>query len=157
MVIWWQVGWTKAPPSRTDYILCCYKRCILHKKVFKIVLHFVFCPIVSYLSDTMSCSYLRENYYAISPLNLDLDAFKFHFHFSKTVKLREGSRKKNPEKVWSFAKPPSDPPPSPPSLVFFRWKNLTPIFFVEKCIYIGWNKFYTKKKIYQKKLLKQNF
>ena len=27
------------------------------------------------------------------------------------IMVREGSRKKNPEKVWSFAKPPPGPPP----------------------------------------------
>ena len=35
--------------------------------------------------------------------------------------FREGSRKKNPEKVWSFAKPPPDPPP--PVWSFFGEKN----------------------------------
>ena len=55
--------------------------------------------------------------------------------------LGEYTEKKNPEKVWSFAKPPSDPPP--PGLVFFGEKKLTPIFFVGQCIYNVQNEFYT--------------
>ena len=31
-------------------------------------------------------SRILENYFAISPLDLDLEAFKFHFHFLKRVK-----------------------------------------------------------------------
>ena len=54
------------------------------------------------------------------------------------AKIREGSRKKNPEKVWSFAKPPSDPP----RFGLFSVKKIDPHFFVGKCIYNGQNKFY---------------
>ena len=39
----------------------------------------------------------------------------------------KGSEKKR-EKVWSFAKPPSDPPPG---YNLFSEKKLTPIFFLE--------------------------
>ena len=54
--------------------------------------------------------------------------------------IREGFKKKC-EKVSSFAKPPSDPPPG---LVIFPEKKLTPIvcFFRNKTL-IAWNKFYT--------------
>jgi len=43
-----------------------------------------------------------------------------------TSLIREGSRKKNPEKVWSFAKPPSD---SPPQFGLFSVKKFDPHFF----------------------------
>ena len=39
-----------------------------------------------------------------------------------TDALREGCRKKNAAKVWSFTKPPSDPPP-PRVWSFLREKN----------------------------------
>ena len=42
--------------------------------------------------------------------------------------IREGCTNENPEKVWSFAKPPSDPPPG---LAFFPNKKFTPIFFLK--------------------------
>jgi len=47
-------------------------------------------------------------------------------------------QKKNAGKVWSFTKPPSDPPPG---FGLFSKKKLTPIFFVENFIYNGQNKF----------------
>ena len=46
-------------------------------------------------------------------------------------------QKKNSEKVWSFAKPPSDPPPHPPGMVIFPEKKLTPIFFFRNKTLIG--------------------
>ena len=42
--------------------------------------------------------------------------------------IREGCTKKNPEKMWSFAKLPPDPPPS---LAFFQKKNLPPFFLLK--------------------------
>ena len=47
--------------------------------------------------------------------------------FTKEKLVREGC-KKNPEKVWSIAKPPSAPPPC---LAFFPNKNFTPIFLLK--------------------------
>ena len=41
--------------------------------------------------------------------------------------FREGCTNENPEKVWSFAKPPSDPP----GLAFFPNKKFTPILFLK--------------------------
>ena len=46
--------------------------------------------------------------------------------------------KNNLEKVWSFAKPPLDPP----QFGIFSKKKFTPIFFVENCIFNGRNEFY---------------
>ena len=40
------------------------------------------------------------------------------------IVIREGCTKQNPEKVWSFAKPP-------PGLAFFPNKKFTPIFFLK--------------------------
>ena len=42
-------------------------------------------------------------------------------HFK--VSLREGCTNENPEKVWSFAKPPPDPPRPPPRFGIFM-KNI---------------------------------
>ena len=73
--------------------------------------------------------------------NLQIFCVNFKIYLFKLlnvfVQIREGC-KKNPEKVWSFAKPPSDPPS--PVWHFFRTKNLPPFFFVENCIFNGWNK-----------------
>ena len=54
--------------------------------------------------------------------------------------LKGRVQKKNAGKVWSFTKPPSDPP-TPPGFSLFSKKKLTPIFFVENFIYNGQNKF----------------
>ena len=45
----------------------------------------------------------------------------------KWKRLGKGA-KKNPEKMWSFAKPPPGPPPS---LAFFQKKNLPPFFLLK--------------------------
>ena len=54
-----------------------------------------------------------------------------HFHSLKLGMIFDPKgrvQKKKREKVWSFAKPPSDPPPV---WSFFTRKKLTPIFFLE--------------------------
>ena len=44
------------------------------------------------------------------------------------ITLREGCTKKKPEKIWSFAKLPSDPPPK---FGIFSTKKFTPIFLLK--------------------------
>ena len=55
-------------------------------------------------------------------------------------------KKKISGKVWSFTKPPSDPPHPTPRFGLFSEKKFTPIFFFENCIFTGWNEFYAEKK-----------
>ena len=44
-------------------------------------------------------------------------------HIPSNLPFRGGCTKLNPEKVWSFAKPPLGPPPSPPRVGIFM-KNI---------------------------------
>ena len=60
----------------------------------------------------------------------------FSFYF--TLCIREGFRKKTLIFLWSFAKPPSDPP----RYGLFTDKKITPIFSFGNKISNGWNKFY---------------
>ena len=68
-----------------------------------------------------SCSSLLHQ--SISALRSEITIYSYPF--------REGCRKKNAAKVWSFTKLPSAPPPG---LVFFAGKNLPQFFFIGKCI-----------------------
>ena len=60
-----------------------------------------------------------------------------------TEQIREGCRKKNAGKVWSFTNPPSDPPPG---LVFFPKKNWPPFFLLKISSTMAKTNFSPKKK-----------
>ena len=64
--------------------------------------------------------------------------------------LRGVCREKNPEKVWSFAKPPSAAPP-PPRFGLFSVKKIDPHFFCWK-MHLKWLKQILHKTIYQKNI-----
>ena len=64
--------------------------------------------------------------------------FSLNFIFSP-IYLREGCEKKNRKKSWLFPNPPRTPPPQ---FGIFSKKKVTPIFFVENCIFNGRNEFY---------------
>jgi len=64
-----------------------------------------------------------------------------NIHYILRMNSKGRVQKKKLEKVWSFAKPPSDPPPG---LVIFPTKKIDPqFFFFRNKTLIGWNKFYT--------------